>query len=591
MRVIIAGAPASGKGTQCERIVAEHAVVHLSTGDMLREAVASGSAVGQQAKVLMESGQLVPDDVIIGVVNQRLASPEIEARGFLLDGFPRTPVQASALADAGIEVDIFILLNVPDSVLIDRVTGRRLDPITGEIYHMTSKPPPPGPVAARVTQRADDTPAKLGDRLRSYHSNLTSIKSFYQDRLVEVDGNQAPDAVWASVKAALAAFSTRTAITRGSFVRRDPLYGFQLPVDPVQASWNRIHASPMRPRQEGGAAGLAVADYRKALSPAEAAADAATKQRQFYCLLIASFLDVTTASVTKPLRPGMLTALLPNAAAVSSLLGRMLAAGAVCEFIFNPICGRASDVIGRKPFLIGGLLMSALANALASLRTNNLAMVVFQMCAVTTADTIVFTNTRAATSDLLRGTELTVSASRLAMAAGLGIVVGPAIGAKVIVPMMGGVAPAFAFNAAVLLVAAGFLATFLKETLPLEKRTEMDWSRANPLAFSRMLLASKTTMGLMMCSGLQTFLDGRNIVESNFIYQRDQLGFSESENATYQSVAGLKVFIGGALGKPMMNKFGQLGLTTFSNAVNCFAQAVGALASGTIGMYIHVLIT
>lgn len=562
MRIIIAGAPASGKGTQCERIVAEHAVVHLSTGDMLREAVASGSAVGLQAKTLMESGQLVASratpttacfprtclrEIACGCGCSRTASSSASstsgsrarrsrrAASFWTAsrGRPfkprRSPTLGSRSTSSSVRAQanpattnlisrdvperllVIAVLNVPDSVLIDRVTGRRLDPITGEIYHMTSKPPPPGPIATRVTQRADDTPAKLGDRLRSYHSNLTSIKSFYQDRLVEVDGNQSPDAVWASVKGALAAFSTRTATTRGSVVRHDPLYGFELPVDPVQASWNRIRASPMTPRAEGGAAGLAVADYRKALSPVESAADAATKQRQFYCLLIASFLDVTTASVIKPLRPGMLSALLPNPAAVSSTLGRMLAAGAICEFIFNPICGRASDVVGRKPFLIGGLLMSALANALASLRPNSLAMVVFQMCAVTTADTIVFTNTRAATSDLLRGAELTVSASRLAMAAGLGIVVGPAIGAKVIVPMLGGVAPAFAFNAAVLLVAAGFLATFLKETLPAEKRTEMDWSRANPLAFSRMLLASKTTMGLMMCSGLQTFLDGRNV--------------------------------------------------------------------------------
>eukprot|EP01043_Picozoa_sp_COSAG02_P021388 COSAG02_NODE_1085_length_14692_cov_4.244775_4_plen_189_part_00 len=188
MRIVIAGPPASGKGTQCENIVLEYDVVHLSTGDMLRAAVASGSEVGQKAKALMESGQLVDDEVIIGVVEERLASPEIDDRGFLLDGFPRTPAQAEALADAGVEVDIFVLLNVPDDVLIDRVTGRRLDPVTGEIYHMTTKPPPAGEVADRVTQRADDTPEKLGDRLKSYHANLGSIKDFYSDRLVEIDG-------------------------------------------------------------------------------------------------------------------------------------------------------------------------------------------------------------------------------------------------------------------------------------------------------------------------------------------------------------------------------------------------------------------
>ena len=203
MRIVIAGPPASGKGTQCENIVIEYDVVHLSTGDMLREAVASGSEVGQKAKTLMESGQLVDDDVIIGVVEERLGSPEIEDRGFLLDGFPRTPAQAEALAEAGVEVDVFVLLNVPDEVLIDRVTGRRLDPETGEIYHMTTKPPPAGAVADRVTQRADDTPEKLQDRLKSYHANVGILKDFYSDRLTEIDGDQAPDDVWVDIRRVL----------------------------------------------------------------------------------------------------------------------------------------------------------------------------------------------------------------------------------------------------------------------------------------------------------------------------------------------------------------------------------------------------
>ena len=92
---------------------------------------------------------------------------------------------------------------VPDDVLVDRVTGRRLDPETGTIYHMTSNPPPAGEIADRVTQRADDTPEKLGDRLKSYHANLASIKEFYADRIVEIDGDQAPDDVWVDVRRVL----------------------------------------------------------------------------------------------------------------------------------------------------------------------------------------------------------------------------------------------------------------------------------------------------------------------------------------------------------------------------------------------------
>jgi adenylate kinase len=112
-------------------------------------------------------------------VSERLAEGDVTNRGFLLDGFPRTPVQAKALAEAGVEADIFLLLNVPDEVLVGRVTGRRLDPPTGKIYHMEFNPPPPGEIADRVIQRADDTEEKLKPRLVSYHSNLAPIKELY----------------------------------------------------------------------------------------------------------------------------------------------------------------------------------------------------------------------------------------------------------------------------------------------------------------------------------------------------------------------------------------------------------------------------
>merc|ERR1719276_808721 len=129
-KLIIAGAPASGKGTQCEIIKEKYGVVHLSTGDMLRAAVAAETDVGQRAKDFMDAGKLVPDEVIIGVVKDRLDESDCAECGWLLDGFPRTPAQAEALADAGVTADCFIFLNVPDEALIERVVGRRTDPET-----------------------------------------------------------------------------------------------------------------------------------------------------------------------------------------------------------------------------------------------------------------------------------------------------------------------------------------------------------------------------------------------------------------------------------------------------------------------------
>jgi adenylate kinase len=201
-KIIIAGAPASGKGTQCERIRDYYGCVHLSTGDMLRAAVEAGTEVGKQAKVVMDSGGLVADDIIIKIILERLRSQDCVTRGWLLDGFPRTGAQASALAKAGIVCDNFILLDVPDDVLVTRVTGRRLDPVTGDIYHMKFKPPPPT-IEKRLTQRSDDTAEKLKPRLVNYHKNLAAITGFYMNKTLKVDGNRDPNEVWESIKLGL----------------------------------------------------------------------------------------------------------------------------------------------------------------------------------------------------------------------------------------------------------------------------------------------------------------------------------------------------------------------------------------------------
>jgi len=203
-KIIIAGAPASGKGTQCEMLKTDLGVVHLSTGDMLREAVAKGTPVGKQAQEYMESGRLVPDEVIIGIVKDRLAEEDCQTQGWLLDGFPRTRAQADALAEAGVAADRFVLLEVPDEMLIERVVGRRLDPETGAIYHLLFFPPPEdAEVLARLVHRADDTEEKARVRLGQYHANIDAIIGCYGDILQKIDGTQAKTDVYQAIVQAL----------------------------------------------------------------------------------------------------------------------------------------------------------------------------------------------------------------------------------------------------------------------------------------------------------------------------------------------------------------------------------------------------
>jgi adenylate kinase len=210
VNIIIAGAPASGKGTQCEIIKEEFGVVHLSTGDMLRAAVSAGTDVGVKAKEFMDAGKLVPDEVIIGIIIDRLAETDCKEQGWLLDGFPRTAAQAEALADAGVSADCFIFLDVPDEILVERVVGRRTDPETGKIYHMTFSPPSEDEteVIARLEHRSDDTEEKVVVRLEQFHSNVAAVKGSYEEIMVAIDGNRSPsdvsEEVMDSIKSALA---------------------------------------------------------------------------------------------------------------------------------------------------------------------------------------------------------------------------------------------------------------------------------------------------------------------------------------------------------------------------------------------------
>ena len=199
MRMILVGPPGAGKGTQAVHLVERFKISHISTGDMLRAAVSEGTELGKQADGYMKAGGLVPDELVIAMVIERIDKPDC-AKGFMLDGFPRTRPQAEALDvelhKAGVALDVVLQIEVPDDLIVERITGRRLDPDTGDIYHTKFKPPP-ADIAGRVTQRKDDTEEACRVRLEKYHSETAPIIPFYeaQGRLKRVDGNAAPDEV------------------------------------------------------------------------------------------------------------------------------------------------------------------------------------------------------------------------------------------------------------------------------------------------------------------------------------------------------------------------------------------------------------
>jgi len=201
-KLIISGAPASGKGTQCEYIKKEFNVIHLSTGDMLREAVNLKTNYGLEAKSYMDRGALVPDEIIINIVMARLAEDDCIQQGCLLDGFPRTPIQADTLIAAGFDCSAFIQLDVDDSMLVERVVGRRMDPITGKIYHLKYSPPPQD-IISRLVHRSDDTEEKVVHRIAAYHENLNPILEKFQSKLLRLNGNRTPDQIWKDLRSRL----------------------------------------------------------------------------------------------------------------------------------------------------------------------------------------------------------------------------------------------------------------------------------------------------------------------------------------------------------------------------------------------------
>jgi adenylate kinase len=192
MTIILIGPPGSGKGTQAKTLMKTLAIPHISSGDMLREAVAKGTPLGKLAERYMEEGALVPDNLVIEMIMERISQPDAQ-NGFLMDGFPRTPAQASALDQAfkksGVRLDHVLLFEVPDDEIIIRNSARRMDPVTGIIYNLRFNLPPKE-ILPRLVQRADDEEETLRIRLAKYHSETRPLIPYYakQNLIREING-------------------------------------------------------------------------------------------------------------------------------------------------------------------------------------------------------------------------------------------------------------------------------------------------------------------------------------------------------------------------------------------------------------------
>ncbi len=208
MRLILLGAPGAGKGTQAEILAAKLGIPTISTGNILREAIKNGTPTGLKAKSFMDKGMLVPDDVIIGIIGERLAQEDC-AKGCILDGVPRTIPQAQALLDHGIEIDRVVSIEIDDAVIEARMAGRRVCGKCGASYHVTANPPKAEGICnacgAELVIRNDDKPETVRQRLAVYHKETEALKGFYEKlgKLRLVEGNQPIEDATRDILAAL----------------------------------------------------------------------------------------------------------------------------------------------------------------------------------------------------------------------------------------------------------------------------------------------------------------------------------------------------------------------------------------------------
>ena len=204
MKLILLGAPGAGKGTQADFLSKRWNIPTISTGNILRAAIKNGTSVGLQAKAFMDAGQLVPDDVIMGILKERVAEPDC-ANGYILDGVPRTIPQAEAMEESGIDVDCALSIEVEDEVIVERMAGRRLCGKCGASYHTKNHPPKREGVCdvcgGELVTRADDAPETVRKRLAVYHKETEPLKAFYEKRgkLRSVDNQPSIEATTAAV--------------------------------------------------------------------------------------------------------------------------------------------------------------------------------------------------------------------------------------------------------------------------------------------------------------------------------------------------------------------------------------------------------
>lgn len=209
MKIILLGPPGAGKGTQAESICSRYEIPHISTGNMLREAVEAETKLGLEAKSLMDRGILVSDKVIVGLVEERISLPDCSS-GFLFDGFPRTIPQAEALIERDIAIDSVIEIGVPDQIIIERMSGRRMHPASGRNYHIVYNPPKvegkDDLTGEELIQREDDKPETVKDRLNVYANQTSPLIVFYTGlssqkelQYIKVDGTSSPEEVTNSI--------------------------------------------------------------------------------------------------------------------------------------------------------------------------------------------------------------------------------------------------------------------------------------------------------------------------------------------------------------------------------------------------------
>ena len=209
MRIIFLGAPGAGKGTQAELVSARYGIPAISTGAIIREAIAAGTEMGLEAKSYAEKGLLVPDEVVIGIIKERLVKDDCKD-GFILDGFPRTVAQAEALDEMGVDIDLVISIEVKDEDIVKRMSGRRVCGSCGSSYHIVYKPSKSGEQCDKcgsdLSIRADDKPEVVLDRLQVYHKMTEPLKDFYKNKgkCVEVKGQEILDDTSALVREQIA---------------------------------------------------------------------------------------------------------------------------------------------------------------------------------------------------------------------------------------------------------------------------------------------------------------------------------------------------------------------------------------------------